>query len=494
MRTDKVQFLTKITVLVVILFSLGMRFIYLEADFPSGITWSGVLYTDEGWYSNGAISYFLNGNWLIEGDFNTIVNVPIFQLLQSIAFKLIGLSLFSARITTVILFIFLVLFVYLLVRKYTDTSTALLATALLSTNYIIFAYSRLAILELPMTCIVLLSILLTLSFPRANNLLITCVSSVVFCVSVLTKTTALFALPLFLYATSLRHTNMRKRLSYSGLALVVVILFLSAYYVLVNSLFRADFEYFASLNIASRISWNPLSLGRNLIRAVWHSLQIDPVLFPLTIIMVPVSLLILKTIRKNIIVVLSVIWMVSYLGVLSVFSYQPPRYFLPLSIPIAILFSVISVSLYRKLRPHLWSYLPGAIFVFVIIMNGYSIVRYLQSPEFSFINMAHDIQRVVDNTKHKDQDVILLGDIANSISLVTGIPSINTTQGTQELRWKLVNYKPDYFVALGEKVLTITRIKKYYNIEELSTYNVFKNYYHGKVVHFYRITENTKTQ
>lgn len=494
MRTDKVEIFTKIIVLILILFSLGLRFIYLEADFPSGITWSGVLYTDEGWYSNGAISYFLNGSWIIEGDFNTIVNVPFFQLLQSIAFKLIGLSLFSARITAVILFIFLVLFVYLMVRKNTDTLTALLTASLLSTNYIIFAYSRLAILELPMTSLALLSILLASSFPRANNFIIISMSSVVFCVSVLTKTTALFALPLFLYATSLRHTNIRKRLSYSGFALVVVILFLSAYYVRVNSFFRADFKYFASLNIASRISWNPLSIGRNIIRAVWHSLQVDPVLFPLTIILVPVSLLIIKAIRKNTIVVFSLVWIVSYLGVVSVFSYQPPRYFLPLIIPVTILLSVISVSLYQKLRPHRWSYLPIAIFVFVIITNGYSIAQYMRSPEFSFINMAHGIQRVVENTNHNDQDVILLGDIANSISLVTGIPSINTTHGTQELSWKLVNYRPKYYVALGEKKSIIKTIKKYFNIEELSTYNVYNNYYQGKVVHFYRLTENTKTQ
>ena len=39
-----------------ILVFLGLRFLYIEADFPEGITRSGVLYTDEGWYSNGALA------------------------------------------------------------------------------------------------------------------------------------------------------------------------------------------------------------------------------------------------------------------------------------------------------------------------------------------------------------------------------------------------------------------------------------------------------
>ena len=93
---------------------------------------------------------------------------------------------------------------YLMVKKYTDTLTALLAVSLLSTNYIIFAYSRLAILELPMTCIVLLSILLTSSFPRANNFIIIGMSSVLFCVSFLTKTTALFAIAPGFYLKNLK--------------------------------------------------------------------------------------------------------------------------------------------------------------------------------------------------------------------------------------------------------------------------------------------------
>lgn len=489
MRTEKIELLTKTTVLVVIIIFLGLRFVYLEADFPSGITWSGVLYTDEGWYSNGAASYFISGNWLIEGDFNTIVNVPIFQLLQSLTFKLIGLSLFSARITPVVISVFMVLFIYLLVRKYTDKLTALVAASLLSTNYIVYAYSRLAILDLPMISFVLLSILVVLSFPKTNHFIVIGVSSVIFCLSVLTKTNALFALPVYLYATSLRQTNVRKRLSYCGWALVFVIILLSIYYLLINSSFNVDYEYFTSLNIASRISWNPASIVRNFIRAVWHGVQLEPVLYPLTLTVAPICMFISPNFRKNNLVVLSMIWIVSYLCVLTVYSYQPPRYILPLSVPIVILFSLSSISLYRKLQPRLSSYLPMIVGALIIIMNGFGILQYLQKPNFSFLNMAHDIQHTIEVSMQHDQDVVLLGDIANSIGLVTGISSINATQGTRDLAWKLSFYEPEYYVSVGIENIPINTIEKYFDVEEISTYNVFNNYNKGKAVHFYRITK-----
>ncbi|MEK6588219.1 MAG: hypothetical protein AABY97_05195, partial [Chloroflexota bacterium] len=82
---------------------------------------------------------------------------------------------------------------------------------------------------------------------------------------------------------------------------------------------------------------------------------------------------------------------------------------------------------------------------------------------------------------------LLIGNMANSISLATGVPSINSILGTRDLHWKLLRYRPSYYVALGEEKSTAQQLGKMYDLQQLATYDVFGNYYDGKRVQLYKL-------
>jgi len=85
------------------LFYLG-RLIHLGADYTTDYEYSrdGVLYSDEGWYANNAISWYLTGDWHREGELNFAVNLPVLQWLHTISFAIFGVSIIGARMTIVV--------------------------------------------------------------------------------------------------------------------------------------------------------------------------------------------------------------------------------------------------------------------------------------------------------------------------------------------------------------------------------------------------------
>lgn len=472
--------------IVMIFAAIAFRFIHIEADFPQGITWSGVLYTDEGWYSNGATSYVLTGNWYIEGDFNPAINLPIFQLIQSVIFNITGVNLSSARITVIVFSIFIILGIYIVVRKFYDSKIALVAALLWSGNFMVYAYSRLAILEIPMTCLALLSLLLASSISRKNFLTITILSAITFVLAMLTKTTAVFVFPILLYCFWNNNLVLKEKL-YAGLIFSgCSITLLLIYNILAMSMYHSDYTFFTSLNIASRISLEPLFVLKNIRRIISHGRVIDSIMYPLTVVCLPIFWVCVYRSSKNKLLTIQLWWLITYVLMLSVSEYDPPRYYLPLTIPIVILFSVMFVSFYRVMRySSSWSYFSLFMVGVIVFNNLFHIISYLYSPQYSFLNMCQDIRGRV--APKSDQRVVLLGHLANSISLVTEIPSINTVYGTQDLRWKLFRYKPTYYVSLGIEEKVIKVIKETYDMKQLSTYDVFNNYYGGQKVYFYEI-------
>jgi hypothetical protein len=103
--------------------------------------------------------------------------------------------------------------------------------------------------------------------------------------------------------------------------------------------------------------------------------------------------------------------------------------------------------------------------------------------------MAVDIKQRIAASERPDG--ILIGDIANTISLATGQPSINATWGTRDAGWKLARYKPTFYVSLGQDKETRAIIAADYDLSLLGTYDVFGNYYQGKRVHFYALQPRT---
>jgi hypothetical protein len=178
------------------------------------------------------------------------------------------------------------------------------------------------------------------------------------------------------------------------------------------------------------------------------------------------------------------LWLATDLLALAVRGYLPPRYYLPVIAPVVMLFAVVLALVWDRLRPWRWSYAPAILAAGIAAFHFASIVAYLNEPEYTFRRMADDVRRLaLSGASHP----LVVGNMANSITLATGIPSINSKEGTRPLEWRLARYRPGYYIALGEEGDTARRIGQLYGLEPLATYDVFGNYYAGKRVHFYRL-------
>ena len=119
------------------------------------------------------------------------------------------------------------------------------------------------------------------------------------------------------------------------------------------------------------------------------------------------------------------------------------------------------------------------------LFNLVQVARYLSALNFTYIHMVHDIQQRIQASG--DTQPVLLGGIAETMSIELHIPALNSEYGTQALFWKVDKYHPNFYVALGPEDNVRQEISKKYNLELLATYNVMGNYYDGKPVYFYRL-------
>ncbi len=158
----------------------ALHFVHLKADFPNHSPWPDwAKFTDEGWYGSAAIRHYQLGHWNLPGDFNPAAALPVWPLLEMAVFRFTGVSLAAARALTVVVFGFILLLCYLLLKRWavsqnvaanenenftvaaSRTSLApAIAVLLLAVSPFYFAFSRLAILEPMLTLLALKGLML----------------------------------------------------------------------------------------------------------------------------------------------------------------------------------------------------------------------------------------------------------------------------------------------------------------------------------------------
>lgn len=480
-----------ISALGVSLLLLGLRFINLNADFPYRINNSADVYTDEGWWSNSAIIHQLTGQWILEGDFNPVIYLPVFPIVQAASFSLFGLSLGAARLSIVLFSILACLVTYGLVARMEGRLTASVVLLLLSANFALFGFSRLALLELPMTCFILLSFLFAACthFPKAIYLSLAVLS---FCLALLTKTTALFALPSLLFLIWIKQPTWRKGLVASLVVLAGIVLLAGIYYLAMIHWYQNDLNWlFQNTTLKPHenalTSLTPKAIYGAVYRVVGRGILLDGVIVPIILIAFPLLLVFYRQVRKNPLVLASSAWIVITFTALAMRGYLPLRYYLPLIFPFCILFSYLILHFIRRLQPSRWSYIPALVITGVWILSFINVAQYLAVPQYSYQEMADDIERQI--LASEEPRPLILGSVANTLTLATGIPSINTTMGTRDLQWKLAHYQPNFYVSLGWNDEIIQQIEEVYDVENLSRYDVFDNYRQGMQFFFFRLVK-----
>ncbi len=478
----------RIPVIFIILFLVVLRFFHLDADFPHNYTQYGVLYTDEGAYLNAATAHVLTGHWYVEGDFNTAVNLPIFPLFQLLSFKAFGLSLTSARLTVLFFFILLLIALYSLVKAYSNVTVALLSLLLISVNFNVFAFSRLAIMEIPMTFFVILSFLLASNRSIKRQGIFIILSGLVFVVAVLTKTSAIFALPILIYIIFKKQKPIPDKVTYCALLCSVVAAGFIVYYFILVKPYLLDYQFYHTTNLYTRTHTGPLLLARGIAKAAFYGKHMGIIIYAAGMVYSVFFFFTVKEFRRHSLIWISLLWISVYMVMIGSQSYSPPRYYTPLVIPLSI---SVALMIHHFLKTRIKS-VQAILFIAAILIsvagNTAMVFRYILSPEYSWMAMADDIKNQIESDECANP--VLLGHFSNSISLTTGIFSINDHKGTSDLRDRIEKYAPNYYVCLGpvkDDVRPV--IEEYYDIERVSQYDVFNNYYTGEPVALYRLSE-----
>ncbi len=475
-----------ILLLVAIAVLCVLRFAALNADFPAGITTSGLLYTDEGWYAKGAITHVLTGQWYVEGDFNSIVNLPVWQLVDRAFFWVTGMSVFSVRLPVVLSFLVLTGFLLLMIRERFTTRTALLTGVLLLADFHLFAYSRIGIYEPPMLMFLVMAFYIVLS--RRSGYLWISLSALLFSLAFLTKSTAIFAVPLLVLPIWSREEKMKEKLMKSGLLLAITAAIILIYNYFTLQHFSADMAYFKQINFNARITFQPVEIVKNLFRAGKTIFTIAPAISLLAVVFTALSWWKDAEFRRNPLVRLMILWIVLYTFFLGFTWYHPPRYFLPLLIPLIVLFVIGLTNSKTVMASRSWTVLLAVVFLVPLLTNLVPMVRYLGDPQYSYTGMMHRVKTAIEtDLKGNPQDVILLGDPADSISLETGIRGINSSYGPAALEWKLERYSPRYYITVGLKDQELNRLGRFYKLTGMGNWDVFGNYYHGRKVYLIKL-------
>ncbi len=464
----------------------GLRFVHLEADFPTELTWSGLLYTDEGWYARNAIAYELTGEWYVPGDFNPAINTPLFFLFQLVSFTLFGLHLSSARLTVVFFSILMFPLMYSLVRRHISRRAALISLLLLATNYTWFAFSRLAILEIPMIFFIVLGVYFALRPGQKHAALWPVLSAIAFAAALLVKASALFAFPLLLGALLVGRGEWGKqRLMDTGLFLFVLGAIGLIYWFLFARPYYEDFHYFMKLNVVSRLQFSFSRAIDSLIKSLYFGKYLGWIFYPLAMAFGGLFFLFSPQFRRNPLILLMIGWIAVMVAMIAMNQYFPPRYYLPMMIPVTILLSWIADYFLEKAPRRAPAVLFLAFMAACIAVNSFWIVRYLSGPSYSFMEMAKDIRAFVD--KQENSNEVILGRQADQIALATRLFPITDEMGTQTLEWKVERYRPSYYVRWETSVACLPVLRGYYEMDLVETYPVLNNYYEGNPLHFYTL-------
>ncbi|MBI3926772.1 MAG: glycosyltransferase family 39 protein [Armatimonadetes bacterium] len=448
--------------------SLVARFFCLEADFPAGVTASTAPFTDEGFWLNNAVSTMVRGHFYVEGDHNPAVLSPVVPTMATLVFRVLGMGLTQARAIAACFFVLSAGLVYLLARRYTSSGPATLSFLLFSTNYHLFVYSRLAMLEIPMMAMVLLSLVM------ASRKWVTA-SVLALAAAILTKATAVFALPLLVYVLWLEGVP---RAGLVGAAAGVMVIGLG-YQVVAYGYYPDDVRALHSTHIADKFPDSPWGLVENAARALVRFGRVDPAV---TLLGAPGLLWLLlfrADFRRDPLVRLCLLWWLAWTVLLSLTHYQPTRYYLPYTVPLVVLFSLMAARLYR------WRRAIASLFIGTVLTVCLSRVGdYLAHPQYTFRDMAHRVAQTV--RQEAGPRAVLLGSPANSISLATGIPAVTRQNSPRGLDWKLDRYRPAFCVTTGAGE-DLSELEQRYSMELLASYRVLRSPRAGGAFCLYRM-------
>ena len=458
---------------------LALHALHLGADFPNHSPWMDwAKYTDEGWYGDAAIRYFQRGYWYVPGDFNPAAALPVWPLLEAALFRITGVHLIAARALTVLIFAFVLLASYILLRRWqllssgekTEPSFApSIAVLLLAVSPFCYVFTRMAILE-PLLILLTLLALLAASYatPPQQGTAVTPLGTrlrkavplltlgLLLPLMVFTKTTAIFLIPAIawlLWARAGYRLRPFLRLSLPPIALAAII-WLGYYLIIVRPHFLPDYHYLFNAN--SYTGMTPSTALTVLASTITAGLWMGKILYPLSLLAIAFVFLLRPSLLRNPLVPSLILWAAGYAAFLAYHNNIQPRYYLVIAIPLTLLVPIVFSNLWTSsprtaTQTHLHRLAVATIAATLAILtvtDARQTLHYVRTPDYTFANAADQIHRIISTDPAHNP--LILSISGSQLSLMTGLPSICDDFGTMDLPVRIQAYHPGWYIAWNE--------------------------------------------
>jgi 4-amino-4-deoxy-L-arabinose transferase-like glycosyltransferase len=489
--------------------------VHLRADFPNLSPWSmdWAKYTDEGWYGDAAIRAHLIGHWYMPGDFNPAVAVPLWPFLEWLLFFFTGVTPEAARGLAVAAFCLNLLLSYLLLRTAGSAWMALLAVTLLVTSPFLYCFSRLAILEQPLTVFTLAAMNLAVRLPRWRRPVWAAAGvGLLFTLAMLTKTTAIFLLPAIGWALVAPLWSTRRRAIACALAAGAA--FVAGYglwLVLVVRLhLLADYKYYFFVNNYPRpkeVYWPLISLWWSFHGGLW----VDRILAPLAGLVVLGAMLAWsgvlargsepspegwkawgRRLPLNPVFGASVLAIAGTIVFMTYQNHPQPRYFAVAAVFVFFLVAMGTEALLARnseddslKRSHLrgWGHAAIVLVALAILLNSAQTLGYAAHPEYTFAQAAEQLTHYID--AHPNGKRLLVSISGDQISLFTHLPALCDDFGTTDLPEKIGEYQPGWYAAWNDlDPGTLEDLHTRYSVEQVADFPAFDDHERTRLVLF----------
>ena len=136
----------KLIIFFIFLAFLILRVLHINADPPSGLSFSAGIFVDEMHNVHQVRNKILFGSWEMD-QWPSIAYSPIFAVLQYLILSLIGVGLWQIKVLPIILSIISIILVFKSFKEYFSERSGLIAAVLLGMNYTFVMYNRLGLFE-----------------------------------------------------------------------------------------------------------------------------------------------------------------------------------------------------------------------------------------------------------------------------------------------------------------------------------------------------------
>jgi hypothetical protein len=470
--------------LVALLLTLGglafaLHFLHLRADFPNNSPWNDwAKYTDEGWYGDAAIRYYLRGTWRLPGDFNPAVALPVWPLLEAALFRFTGVGILAARALTVCVFGCVLCSSFFFLRLHANRSDdqplrtvfAAAAVLVLAVSPFVYAFTRMAILEPLLVLMMLLSLQAAyaarLAQFRWQRAAYAAGVGLLIALMIGTKTTAMFLLPAIAYMLADScGWRLRRTLRTAMVTGAAVFVLCGGYYLLlVHRGYLGDFRYLFTANAYTGITQSTFlqTVGDALADGMW----IGTLLYPLAGLMLIIACVRVRIWRDPVFTSLA-LWAAGYMVFMTYHANLQPRYYLVVAVPLILLLlrGALHVAEWHPVAP----LALAPLLLLVVGHEARMTLNFARHPDYTYQTAAVHIERIVEAEPSHSHTVLSIS--GSNLSLMTGIPSICDDFGTMDLEDRIAAYRPGWFVswnyveddkmAVLSRFYTLTRVAEF---------------------------------